>query len=98
MGKGISKKLKEEIHFLCNYDSKMNPRFTPTKEEIIEYQEYTTLGKGIKNLKNRLIQAKRLFEITYKMWIEDIKVIITKEELLEDLGKFTFVRKILENV
>ncbi len=92
----ITEKQEQEINFLSKYFG----GFQPNKKEIEDFIQGVVYGKkelGIRN-NNRLFQAKRRFEMTLKMWKEDLPRIITKEELLEDFNNNPYISKIINKL
>ena len=95
--KKISKKMREEVEFLGDFH-----KFVPTEEEIKEYIDIVSRGKGnfdIKNSKNRLILARRGFDITFKMWRKDIEEgILFSWEILEEWEKFPYIKRVFKRL
>lgn len=83
--KRISLRQREEIYFL----SKKMRKIEPTPQEIDEYFDWVSMGKEPSG-DNRLVQARRGFDITLKMWRKDMMgrvsgiPILFAFELLED--------------
>lgn len=85
----LTNKQKLEIDFLEKWGLNQEP-FIATDEEKIGYINETVHGikqpKKMWNVQgNKLCEAKRMVDITIKMWIEDLKTgMLSLDELRED--------------
>jgi glucan phosphoethanolaminetransferase (alkaline phosphatase superfamily) len=104
----ITKKQEQEIDWMEKWGINEVP-FISTQEEKEEYIQHTVYGNktelNLAKNTNRLFQAKRGFDMTFKMWREDMagKIsngwpLITKRELLEDFSNHPFLVKALKNI
>lgn len=99
----LTNKQKEEINFLEKWGLNQEP-FTATDEEKIGYIQETV--HGIKQPArmwnvpgNRLCEAKRLVDITIKMWIEDLKTgMLSLDELREDFVDSPHGLKLIDSI
>jgi hypothetical protein len=99
----LTNKQKQEIKFFEDWGINGKP-FESTPEEREEYINETVNGikverKSVWDKMNKISQAKRMFEITYKMWKEDIDVgMLSPDELMEDFSDNSFGVKIVESL
>jgi len=99
----ISNKQKLEIEFLEQWGINNEP-FTATDEEKIGYINETV--HGVKqpprtwNIPgNKLCEAKRMVDITIKMWIEDLKTgMLSVDELKEDFADSPHGLKLIDSI
>lgn len=99
----LTSRQKEEINFLSKYYQKKWFRdFIPTEREIIWFIELTSKGvwsKFDRWEENRLLLAKRSFDIILKYWIEDMKNwMLSYRELLEDFNNDIYLERIILNI
>lgn len=97
----LSKKQKEEIDFFSSFAK--NP-FIPTETEIENYINQTVYGKKENALfawssSNRISVSKRQFDISIKMWIDDLSSgLLSIDELYEEYGQHPFGKKLVHSV
>lgn len=87
----ISNKQLEEIDFLIKHFDAGNP----SKDQIQDYIDWSVKGSTIKD--NTLVEARRRFDITLKMWRKDlVKGYISYSDLIEDFNH-PYINKVLNS-
>lgn len=77
--------------------------FISTADEVLEYINLTSYWiwdkKSPRDENNRLIIQKRKFDITLKLWAEDMKDwILLYSDILEDYNHHPYVVKVLDSI
>jgi len=99
----ITTKQREEIEFLSK--TAIVP-FTPTDDEISDYINSTTLGKGNSGkYGNRLSEEKRNMDITVASWKEDMVGKLTGGspicfgfEIIDDYKEYPYIYRLVKGV
>lgn len=99
----ITKRQNQEIDFLCRH---MGTSFTPTEDEKKEYVMKTVHGVGNRlnlglseNTENRIEIAKRVLDISIKMWTEDMqKGLLSHWELTDGFDNHPYAIRIVNRI